>query len=128
MNEHHKLPRLRHSAQLKREVLAAGNERGASVPGVALAFGLSANLVRQWRRGLGFKPAGGAAEAATSVTREAQQQFIALAMPPAVPAPARHRRMWARVTEVRRGALQVSVSWTQAATTDCAIWLRVLLK
>ena len=67
-----KLPRRRHSAQLKREVLAAGNERGASVSGVALAFGLSANLVRQWRCGLGFKPAGGAAEAATSVTREAQ--------------------------------------------------------
>jgi len=72
MNGHRKLPRLRHSAQLKRKVLAAGNERGASVPGVALAFGPSANLVRQWRCGLEFKAAGGAAEAATSATREAQ--------------------------------------------------------
>ena len=51
MNEHRKLPRRRHSAQFKREVLAACNELGASVAGVALAFGLNANLVRQWRRG-----------------------------------------------------------------------------
>jgi transposase len=130
MNEHRKLPRRRHSAQFKREVLAACNELGASVAGVALAFGLNANLVRQWRRGRGFKPAGGAAMAATSVTREAQQQFIALSMPQAVAASAAPANVGAgdiRI-EVRRGALQVSVSWTQAVTTDCAIWLRELLK
>ena len=130
MKEHRKLPRRRHSAQFKREVLAACNELGASVAGVALAFGLNANLVRQWRRGRGFKPAGGAAMAATSVTREAQQQFIALAMPQAVAASAAPANVGAgdiRI-EVRRGALQVSVSWPQAAAADCAIWLRELLK
>ncbi|MCM3566261.1 IS66-like element accessory protein TnpA [Hydrogenophaga intermedia] len=130
MNEHRKLPRRRHSAQFKREVLAACNELGASVAGVALAFGLNANLVRQWRRGRGFKPAGGAAMAATSVTREAQQQFIALSMPQAVAASAAPANVGAgdiRI-EVRRGALQVSVSWPQAAAADCAIWLRELLK
>ena len=130
MNEHRKLPRRRHSAQFKREVLAACNELGASVAGVALAFGLNANLVRQWRRGRGFKPAGGAAMAATSVTREAQQQFIALAMPQAEAASAAPANVGAgdiRI-EVRRGALQVSVSWPQAAAADCAIWLRELLK
>ena len=42
MNEHRKLPRRRHSAQFKREVLAACNEPGASFAGVALAFGLNA--------------------------------------------------------------------------------------
>jgi transposase len=130
MNEHRKFPRRRHSAQFKREVLAACNEPGASVAGVALAFGLNANLVRQWRRGRGFKPAGGAAMAATSVTREAQQQFIALAMPQAVPASAASANVGAGdiCIEVRRGALQVSVSWPQAAAADCAIWLRELLK
>ncbi|MDP2073395.1 transposase [Hydrogenophaga sp.] len=130
MNEHRKLPRRRHSAQFKREVLAACNELGASVAGVALAFGLNANLVRQWRRGRGFKPAGGAAMAVTSVTREAQQQFIALSMPQAVAASAAPANVGAgdiRI-EVRRGALQVSVSWPQAAAADCAIWLRELLK
>ena len=30
--------------------------------------------------------------------------------------------------EVRHGAVQVSVSWPQVAATDCAIWLRELLK
>jgi transposase len=130
MNEHRKLPRRRHSAQFKREVLAACNELGASVAGVALAFGLNANLVRQWRRGRGFKPAGGAAMAATSVTREAQQQFIALSMPQAVAASAAPANVGAgdiRI-EVRRGALQVSVSWPQASAGDCAGWLRELLK
>ena len=130
MNEHRKLPRRRHSAQFKREVLTACSEPGASVAGVALAFGLNANLVRQWRRGRGFKPAGGAAMAATSVTREAQQQFITLAMPQAVAASAAPANVGAgdiRI-EVRRGALQVSVSWPQAAAGDCAGWLRELLK
>lgn len=130
MNEHCKSPRRRHSAQFKREVLAVCNEPGGSVAEVALAFGLNANLVRQWRRGRGFKLAGGAAMAATSVTREAQQQFIALAMPQAVPVSAVSANVGAGdiCIEVRRGALQVSVSWPQAATADCAIWLRDLLK
>lgn len=96
MNEHRKLPRRRHSAQFKREVLAACNEPGASIAGVALAFGLNANLVRQWRRGRGFKAVDGAVLAPPPATpHEAQQQFIALTLPPAVAAsvPVRQRRM-----------------------------------
>ena len=130
MNEHRKLPRRRHSAQFKREVLTACSEPGASVAGVALAFGLNANLVRQWRRGRGFKPACGAVMAATPTPREAQQQFVALAMPAAVSASATTGNAPAadiRI-ELRRGALQVSVSWPQAAAGDLAGWLRELLK
>ena len=47
MNEYRKFPRRRHSAQFKREVLAACDEPGASIAGVALAFSLNANLVRK---------------------------------------------------------------------------------
>jgi len=130
MNEHRKPPRRRHSAQFKREVLAACNEPGASVAGVALAVGLNANLVRQWRRGRGFKPDCGAVLVPPAPPREAQQQFIALAIPPAAPASA--APICAGTTdiriEVRRGALQVNVSWPQAAAADCAGWLRELLK
>ena len=51
--------RRRHGAQFKQEVLAACDQPGASVAGVAQAFGVNANLVHQWRRGRGFRPPGG---------------------------------------------------------------------
>ena len=77
--------------------------------------------------------AGGAVMAATSVTREAQQQFIALAIPQAVPVSATPTDTNAGAgddirIEVHRGALQISGSWPQAAAADCAGWLRELLK
>ena len=48
-------PRRRHGAEFKAKVLAACDEPGASISGVALAHGLNANLVRQWRAGRGVK-------------------------------------------------------------------------
>jgi transposase len=51
-------PRRRHSAELKAKVVAACDEPGASISGVALAHGLNANLVRKWRTGRGLKRVG----------------------------------------------------------------------
>ena len=51
-------PRRRHGAELKAKVLADCDEPGASISGVAMAHGLNANLVRQWRAGRGVKRAG----------------------------------------------------------------------
>lgn len=51
-------PRRRHGAEFEAKVLAACDEPGASISGVALAHGLNANLVRQWRAGRGVKLAG----------------------------------------------------------------------
>ena len=48
-------PRRRHDAEFKAKVLGACDEPGASISGVALAHGLNANLVRQWRAGRGVK-------------------------------------------------------------------------
>ena len=130
MNEYRKFSRRRHSAQFKREVLAACDEPGASIAGVALAFSLNANLVRQWRRGRGFKAIEAAVLAPSTAPREAQQQFIALTIPPAVAAcaPAEKAPTTDIRIEVNRAALQVSVSWPQTAAADCAGWLRELLK
>jgi transposase len=50
MNEHRKTRR-RHSAEFKSQVVEACSVPGASTAGVALAFGVNANLVRQWRKG-----------------------------------------------------------------------------
>jgi transposase len=51
MIDHRKLPRRRHSAQLKEQVLTECAKPGASVAAVAMAHGLNANVVHKWRRG-----------------------------------------------------------------------------
>jgi transposase len=50
MTDHKKLPRRRHSKELKAQVLAECAQPGASVAGVALAHGINANVVHKWRR------------------------------------------------------------------------------
>lgn len=121
--------RRRHGAQFKQEVLAACGQPGASVAGVALAFGLNANLVRQWRRGRGCKPAGGdlvvpAATVAT-VTAQAAPPFVALALPAAQPQATAGADI--RI-EARRGALEVNVTWPSSAAAECVGWRRELLR
>ena len=127
MDEHRKTRR-RHCASFKLEVLAACREPGASVAGVALAFGLNANLVRQWLRGRGVKQVDEIviASHAPALPRAAAQQFVPLALPSAQPestSPAADIRI-----EVRRGALHVTVSWPPSAAAECAGWLRELLR
>lgn len=136
MDSHRNLPRRRHSAQLKREVLVACSVPGASVAGVALSFGLNANLVRQWRRGRGIKQCEGNALVETvkakgeAQERQGQSHFIALAMPVAQATSAPPAKLPGgdiRI-EARRGDLQVTVSWPSSGAADCALWLRELLR
>ena len=47
--------RRHHSDEFKAQVLAACDEPGASISGIALAHGLNANLVHKWRSGRGVK-------------------------------------------------------------------------
>lgn len=84
-------PRRRHDAEFKAKVLAECDEPGASISGVALANGLNANLVRQWRAGRGVKLAG--MTATPPAVRKALRptevpasprvnpEFVAMAMP-----------------------------------------------
>src|SRR5882762_3209484 len=86
-------PRRRHGAEFKAKVLADCDEPGASISGVALAHGLNANLVRQWRAGRGVKltgmtvtpPAARKAPRPTEVQASplviANPEFVAIAMP-----------------------------------------------
>lgn len=120
--------RRRHSAEFKAEVLQACAQPGASTAGVALAFGLNANLVRQWRRGRGVVRAGLAAAAAPA----AVQRFVPLKLqepsrPPeeseAQPAAAACIDM-----QLRRGDLAVSVRWPATSASECARLLRELLR
>ena len=123
-------PRRRHSDEFKAQVLAACAEPGASVSAVALSFGLNDNLVHQWRRGRGCKAM--RAMPADSVS-PVQPQFVALPLPapPTTTAPScavPPAALEAIRVELKRGALLVSVAWPLAASSECAAWLRELLR
>ena len=135
-------PRRRHSAELKTNVLAACDEPGASISGVALAHGLNANLVRKWRSGRGVKRAGvtlepplvsAAAKRPASTTPPllgASPEFVAIEMPgtlkPAATAAVERAVPGAAPlihVELRRGALHLNVRWPSSAADDCTAWL-----
>jgi transposase len=131
--------RRRHSDELKAKVVAACDEPGASISGVALAHGLNANLVRKWRSGRGAKLAGTAitqaAASRTALPLGTPAEFVAIKMP----APARSAACVAAQPmvaapigealiqiELRRGALHLNVRWPTTAADDCRAWLSEL--
>lgn len=133
-------PRRRHSDELKAKVLAACDEPGASISGVALAHGLNTNLVRKWRSGRGFK-LGGTTLAPAAPIKEATSpvgaapEFVAIAMPAPSKAAARvvvEPMAAAPIAdpviqvELRRGPLHLNVRWPTVAAEDCRAWLREL--
>lgn len=116
MADSKRTPRRRHAAELKAQVLRECQEPGASVASVALAHGLNANLVHKWRR------CRGNGDVAVKPMRTGAE-FIALPLMRSPPAAAADIRI-----ELRRGATSVNVTWPVAAASDCAAWLRELLK
>ena len=143
-------PRRRHGAEFKAKVLADCDEPGASISGVALAHGLNANLVRQWRAGRGAKPAGVSATAPSAAKAPrppkvqasplvaATPEFVAIEIPappkpadapsadPTCQAPSPTAAQHIHV-DLRRGSLHVNVRWPTVAADDCRAWLRELV-
>jgi transposase len=129
-------PRRRHSDELKAKVLAACDEPGASISGIALAHGLNANLVRKWRSGRGAKLAGTVITAAASnAPLSAAPEFVAIEMPASPRAAARAAAQPTVAApigealiqiELRRGPLHLNVRWPAAAAADCRAWLSEL--
>jgi transposase len=129
--------RRRHS---EAKVLAACDEPGASISGVALAHGLNTNLVRKWRSGRGIKRsvmaiASTAAIRASPAARGAAPEFVAVDIPAPLRAAARAavQPMAAPPIsesliqiELRRGALHLNARWPTTATEDCRAWLSEL--
>jgi transposase len=113
--EHKTLSRRRHSKALKAEVLDACQQPGASVAAIALAHGLNANLVHKWRRNVAQTPA--------TVSLSPVDGFVPLPMESAAPPPDADIRI-----ELRRGAVTMNVSWPMGAASECAHWLRELLR
>lgn len=82
------------------------------LPGVALSHGINANVVHRWRRLSG-----------TQAVAAPMPTFVPVALPTASGALAADIRI-----ELRRGATTMSVSWPLAATSECAAWMRELLR
>lgn len=146
-------PRRRHGAEFKAKVLADCDEPGASISGVALAHGLNANLVRQWRAGRGVKlgEASVARAAANTALKPTQgtaplmgssPEFVSIEMPmppvkdgqgvstaPTEPTPTASPTPTVEALihiELRRGPLHLNVRWPTSAGDDCMAWLREL--
>lgn len=104
--------RRRHSNELKSQVLEECNQPGASIAAVALAHGLNANLVHKWRRH------------SRRLQAPTNYGFVPLPIQPD-PAPAVAADI--RVT-LQRGITTINIHWPVSAASDCATWMRELLR
>jgi transposase len=108
--------RRRYGAEIKAQVLAECDARGASVAKVAMAHGINANVVHRWRQ---LAREGGQATVAKP------SEFVAVAIAaPTLPA----QGLRDIEVELRRGAVTMKVIWPSSAAADFAAWARELLR
>ena len=111
--------RREHSAEFKAQVVAACSAPGVSNAAVAMAHGLNPNLARRWVREAERRGGGALVKAANSAVPTA---FVPVQLPPTQAVPTDIR------IELRRGPIAISVSWPCAAASQCAAWMRELLR
>ncbi|MEN9314960.1 MAG: hypothetical protein RIS35_1353 [Pseudomonadota bacterium] len=116
MEQAKRLARRRHDAEFKRQVLAECEMPGASVARIALEHGLNANLVHRWRRIAEGRERGARAKPVAA-------QFVSLPMAAPIQPPATDIRI-----EFKRGTTNITVTWPTSAASECATWLRELLR
>ena len=108
-----------HSAEFKAQVVAACRSPGVSIAAVAMANGVNANLARRWVVDVERRSDGALARAAGSAV---PTTFVPLQLPPVEAAPVDIR------IELRRGTTVINVSWPCAAASECAAWIRAVLR
>lgn len=94
---------------------------------VAMAHGVNANLLRRWVRQAELRPPGPALGKSTSngvLSPEAKPLFVPVSLPPlAAATPVADIRI-----ELQRGATAITVTWPASAASECAAWMRELLR
>lgn len=106
-----------HSDEFKADAVAAASQPGRSMAAVALARGISANLLRRWVREAELPSARVLAKSVPAATA-----FVPVRMSePATPTGE------IRI-EVRRGSMTIGVAWPMGAADECAGFVRELLK
>jgi len=116
-----------HSDEFKARAVASCMQPGMSMAAVAMAHGVNANLLRRWVREAEMKPPvhvlGNAAGQQVQVP-----QREALFVPVSLPAPAAPTALADIRIELQRGATAITVTWPAGAASECATWLRELLR
>lgn len=120
--------RRRHSEAFKAEVIQACQHPGISIAAVALSNGLNANLVRRWVANAERDTR----SAIDAVSVEAPVVGMRTTTAPAfvplqLPAPAREPNPDIQI-ELCRAGTTIKVRWPANAASECAAWLRELLR
>lgn len=94
---------------------------------VAMAHGVNANLLRRWVRQAELRPPGTALGKSTAhgmQAPEAKPLFVPVSLPPmAAATPVADIGI-----ELRRGTTAITVTWPASAASECAAWMRELLR
>jgi transposase len=98
---------------------------GVSMAAVAMSRGINANLLRRWVRLAESQPEQWPSEKRTApvASTPASPAFMALQLPAPTPGSCDDIRI-----ELRRGATTIAVTWPVGAATECAAWMRELLR
>ena len=116
-----------HSDEFKADAVAACSQPGISMAAVAMSRGINANLLRRWVRlaESGDTSAADEPVAATPMPKAAASSaFMALQLP----APPAAAVLTDIRIELRRGTTTIAVTWPTDAATECAAWMRELLR
>lgn len=115
-----------HSDEFKAGAVATCMQPGMSMAAVAMAHGVNANLLRRWVREAEMKTSTGTASDDVGAVEAPplKSVFVPVALPaPAATAPRPDIRI-----ELQRGATAVTVTWPASAASECAAWMRELLR
>ena len=128
MNTNNQLPlpgrsRRTYSPEFKAQLVAACRVPGMSVASVARTHSINHNILHRWLRELSV----GAQPGTHSTADLAPAGFIALPMPATVPAPSLPTEGYVHL-QLQRGDLSLKLSWPASTATECAVWLRELLR
>jgi transposase len=93
-----------------------------------MSRGVNANLLRRWvaeaeRDGRNTAVESAIVEAPRPAPAAPAPTFMPVALPPPSPVAAADIRV-----EIRRGGTAITVTWPSSAATECASWMRELLK
>lgn len=100
---------------------------GMSMAAVAMAHGVNANLLRRWVRDAEMKPPAGLLGNVAS-SGVAAPEHKSLFVPVGLPAPTEPAMLANIRIELQRGATAVTVTWPASAASECAAWMRELLR
>ena len=114
----------RHAPEFKARVIAACLQPGVSIAAVALANGLNANFLRSWVKAYRDQQR---SDVTIGVGGVPAKRTAPILVPVRVQAPSEEPCGTIEV-EIRRQQTVVAIRWPASEATECAQWLRDLLR